>query len=606
MALAATCSRLLDSQQTVTSLDSYRFIADLRTATSETCHDVIGLLKHTIKSGPTPMVKLRALGLLHRCVMTANQHILREVTEDVMNLLGRLARHRKETALERRGEDLFGRESMVSYETRTASADFLTILLSSLSAWATRFGQGPDSQPTIFRKVYEELLREGVVFPSGSDVSARPTTAPKLSSAPSLDMDSVTRSLACMEDLLTASNPDKRSLARVADTLKRQGQRLQEYIQNNAGKEGVDIESCLSTNDAVKEMVDRYERMQARNPSEDLVGLEDRGMRASVQEFRTGGLGTTQNELGRLRAEVENLREESQRKDQEIKRIESECRAKQQQIDQFMALCNEKDAQILALQQSLARFAPAPVPQQPPYYNSSEFRSVWFLPEGLLVDSPSLKVKFQLSVQLPRYLIRLLIKNSSGERIEGFCTKPVFQPGEGLNLLINKERQEQPLGPGEVTDREVRGDIVGCFPGAPGIAVTCTYPATLRCMLFLPVTVMVCLEPTTFTPGQAIALWTEYEQMKVIQPFQVLHSGKSIQALAQTLRATGKCQVFTLTEMPILGGNSVLAVSRREGAAVMTKVKVREDGGSLTVKSGDTRLRDCVLSVMALGLVSQL
>lgn len=581
---------MLDSQQAVTSLDSYRFIADLRTAGPEACHDVVGLLKHTLKANPSPMVKLRALGLLHRCVMTANHYVLGEVTDEVMKLLGRLARHRKETALERRGEDLFGKESVTTYETRAASADFLSTLLTSLRAWATRFGQGPDSQPTLFRRLYEDLLSEGVVFPSESGASLRPKTAVR---AQSLDIDSVNRSLACMEDLLTASDPDKRSLSRVADTLKRQGQRLQEFIQSSMGVEGVDIEAYFRVNDAVKEAVDRYERIHVRNHSEDLVGLE----RASVRDFSTGGLG--QGEVGRLRAENDRLKAESLRKDAELK-------AKLQQIDQLTSLCKEKDAQILALQQNLARFAPAPAPQVAPYYNSSEFRSVWYLSEGLLVDSPGLKVKFQLSVHLPRYSMRLLLKNSSEDQLEGLCTKPVFQPGEGLSLLINRERQEHPLARGEVTEREVRGEVVGCFPGAPGIALTCSQPASLRYMLFLPVTVFMCLEPTLLTPGQAVALWTEYEQMKVIQPFQALHTGKSIQSLAQTLRATGKCQVFTLAEMPILGGNAVLAVSRKEAVVVLTKVKTKEQGGNLTVKSGDLRLRDCVLSALALGLVSQL
>ena len=539
------------------------------------------------------MVKLRALGLLHRCVMTANHCVLEEVTGEVMKLLGRLARHRKETALERRGEDLFGKESVGSYETRAASADFLSTLLASLRAWATRFGQGPDSQPTHFRRLYEELLREGVVFPSDSESSLRPKTAAKPAVVLSLELDSVNRSLACMEDLLSASDPDKRSLSRVADTLKRQGQRLQEFIQGNMGLEGVNMEAYLQANDAVKEAVDRYERIHVRNVSEDLVGLE----RASVREFRTGGLGL--GEVGRLRAENDRLKEENGRKDEELK-------AKLLQIEQLSALCTEKDAQILALQQNLARLAPAPIPQLAPYYNTSEFRTVWCVPEGLLVDSPGLKVKFQLSVHLPRYSIRLLIKNCSGNRMEGLCTKPVFQPGEGLNLLINREMQEQPLASGEVTDREIRGEVTGCFPGAPGIAMTCTSPAHLRYMLFLPLTVMMCVEATVLTPGQAIALWTEYEQMKVIQPFQALHTGKSVQALAQVLRATGKCQVFTLTEMPILGGNAVLAVSRWEIAVVLTKVKIKEEGGNLTVKSGDMRLRDCVLSAWALGLVSQL
>ena len=613
MALSATLHTLLDSQQAATGIESFKFITALRVAGQSECSEVIFVLKQTIKGSPVPMVKLRALGILNRCVMSANQYVLAAVSDTLLGTLGKLARWKKGSGAERRGEDMFGRESLVSPETRLASADFLSTLLTSISQWARRYHRTPTGAPSPFLQFYDSLVRDGVIFPG----EAKPLLRHSLT--PSPDLDSIRRSMSLMEDLLVATNPDKRALARCAETLTRQSNKVQEAVSALTVD---DIEEYLAVNDSIRDLLDRYEKV--RRTRDDLVDTSAQaGLKSDYTQWQV------REEISKVKEQVSTLTAENEQKEKAIQQMRAEFEGKlraltQQQaqevavqsaIDRLTSLSREKDQRIQSLRQTLSqlqtenqelsqRLAQVATVTAP-YCNVREFKSVWCQAKGLLVDSPAVRVYFQLTTDGCRGVIKLAIRNDSGGPMAGLGTQLRFQPGEGLKMEISKEMEERTVGSGETVERQVSVEVEGFFPGFPALVVACAQPTSLQVMAFLPLSVFLVLEPTHMDPGEVIALWTELDSSKVTQKFLSLHTGNSAPALADLLRKMGRMQVFTSAEMQVLSGKVVVSCAKRGKEVVLVKGKVEETGGSFTVESTSDRLRDCVKSVLSLAVISQ-
>lgn len=94
------------------------------------CKEVITLIKKIIKSKQyPPPQKTRALKVLNACMIVGNVNFLMFAQKKIMSRLEILATYKKELTLEQRAESLFGKESAKSLENKTASIEFLKLLL---------------------------------------------------------------------------------------------------------------------------------------------------------------------------------------------------------------------------------------------------------------------------------------------------------------------------------------------------------------------------------------------------------------------------------------------------------------------------------------------
>lgn len=174
-----------------------------RNADSSFAQALIRHLKQTIKQRRLqPSCKLRALQALALGLATDNQHIRTQVAHKMLSRLMKIAKSRSSLRLEARGAGLFGEQSDPT--ERQASAEFLTLLLTSLKTWAEKYSQTPDG--AAFARVYHMLLRDKVQFPK----EIRPQTQLYVSAVQTL------------ERLLESALPDPAELEKTVEALNQQ------------------------------------------------------------------------------------------------------------------------------------------------------------------------------------------------------------------------------------------------------------------------------------------------------------------------------------------------------------------------------------------------
>ena len=304
MAHTTVTMNLISSREASVHSEHGRFVQSMRGAPMGVCKDVISLIKKQIKSKSVPPpVKLRALKLLHACMMTGNNEFLLFASKKVMQRFTVFARYKKNSQDENRGSDIFGNQSTSSTENMQASAEFLKSLLSFLKIWAQQYGQGPDGSPSAFLKAYKSLEAEGVRFPEGEqrgrrssqpappkpqseddagfleDIRprgnpSRPKAEPRSLAEPprkamKKDLEAIRSSLELMKEMLGAPDPDKETLDVLAATLGSHVAQLEMQIGSlaNLPHQEAEIQTLLEANDSIRDSLSQYERFKSHGSS---------------------------------------------------------------------------------------------------------------------------------------------------------------------------------------------------------------------------------------------------------------------------------------------------------------------------------------------------
>ena len=287
MAYTSMAMSLIASQAAENSSEYGRFINTIRSAPRTVCVDVISLIKREIKNKSCPPpVKLRALKLMHACMLTGNNEFLMFASRKVMQRFTIMGRYKRQSLDDNRGADLFGPQSTGSTEHMQASAEFLRCLLSYMKIWAQQFGQGPDGLPSVFLKAYRTLEREGVKFPD-SEVKVRRSSQPALSprnesssyledrSRPSKppisslisrkDSESIRTSATLLREMISAGSADKETIDSLAADLRKAVAALETRISTQAALPGANVEALLEANDTAREALDLYDQSKMRS-----------------------------------------------------------------------------------------------------------------------------------------------------------------------------------------------------------------------------------------------------------------------------------------------------------------------------------------------------
>ena len=285
MAYTSMAMSLIASPEASGRSEYGRFINTIRGAPLSVCKEVIALIKREIKSkGCPPSAKLRALKLLHACMLTGNNEFLLFASKKLMQRFTILGRYKRQSMDDNRGADMFGPQSTGSTEHMQASAEFLRTLLSSMKIWAQQFGQGPDGQPSPFLKAYKTLEREGVRFPEGEGKGRR-SSQPAAVSSPrgslpfqedrvrrprpgenKKELEAVRSSAALLKDMISTGQTDRETLEDLADTLRTQVTQLEVQISNQAAlpQQEAEVQAMLDVNDSAREALEQYDRMKMR------------------------------------------------------------------------------------------------------------------------------------------------------------------------------------------------------------------------------------------------------------------------------------------------------------------------------------------------------
>ena len=283
MAYTSMAMSLIASTEASGRSEYGRFVNTMRAAPMSVCREVITLIKREIKSkGCPPPAKLRALNLLHACMLTGNNEFLIFASKKLMQRFTILGRYKRQSIDDNRGADLFGPQSTGSTEHMQASADFLRSLLAYMKIWAQQFGQGPDGQPSPFLKAYKTLEREGVRFPESEGKGRRSSQPSMISPRGNLpfqedrrrprpaegrkELDAVRSSAALMKEMLASGHSEKDTLDDLADTLRTQVTQLEVQIGNQAAlpQQEAEIQAMLEANDTAREALEQYDRTKTR------------------------------------------------------------------------------------------------------------------------------------------------------------------------------------------------------------------------------------------------------------------------------------------------------------------------------------------------------
>jgi hypothetical protein len=285
MAYTSMAMSLIASPEASGRSEYGRFINTIRAAPLSVCKEVIGLIKREIKSkGCPPTAKLRALKLLHACMLTGNNEFLLFASKKLMQRFTIMGRYKRQSMDDNRGADMFGPQSTGSTEHMQASAEFLRTLLSSMKIWAQQFGQGPDGQPSPFLKAYKTLEREGVQFPEGEGKGRR-NSQPAAASLPrgnlpfqedrlrrprpgenKKELEAVRSSAALLKEMIGTGQTDRETLQDLADTLRTQVTQLEVQINNQAAlpQQEAEVQAMLDVNDSAREALEQYDRTKMR------------------------------------------------------------------------------------------------------------------------------------------------------------------------------------------------------------------------------------------------------------------------------------------------------------------------------------------------------
>lgn len=284
MAYTSMAMSLIASTEASGRSEYGRFVNTMRSAPMSVCKEVITLIKREIKSkGCPPPAKLRALNLLHACMLTGNNEFLAFASKKLMQRFVILGRYRRQSLDDNRGADMFGPQSTGSTEHMQASADFLRALLADMKIWAQQFGQGPDGQPSAFLKAYKTLEREGVRFPE-SEGKGRRSSQPAVSSPRGnlpfqedrvrrprpgesrKELEAVRSSATLMKEMLASGHSERDTLEDLADTLRKQVTQLEVQIGSQAAlpQQEAEIEALLEANDTAREALEQYDRTKMR------------------------------------------------------------------------------------------------------------------------------------------------------------------------------------------------------------------------------------------------------------------------------------------------------------------------------------------------------
>ena len=220
--------------------------------------EVITTIKKAIKDKNTTAVqKLRALQLLHSCVMAANTDFLMFTQKKILSRLTHFASHNKHSKELDRGKDIFGKISAAGPYEQKASEDFLKCLLNYIRTWAEHFGTAPGGGQSGFYKAYMKLINDAVAFPPKPE-SPKKSPAKKPPPKKTIDttletIQNIQNTLEFHRELVQSENPPLDALEEVRNTLATMKTQLEVQIENAMTSSNSDqIEMLLDLNDQVQ------------------------------------------------------------------------------------------------------------------------------------------------------------------------------------------------------------------------------------------------------------------------------------------------------------------------------------------------------------------
>lgn len=287
------------------------------TAPRSTCKDVLRTIKRIIKDKKQlpaqrlMALKVIAMQLLHCCLQTSNPDFVQFTAAKLLKRLTILGTHRKESKDHNRGEDLFGQISLLSYQSRQASSEFLVRLLIYMKEWAAKYGE-IEGVKTGFYYSYWKLVNFGVAFPDSESVLKDKTETVLTPN----DIEKATRTARLLADLMTKWDADMTTARQLADKLIEILGKIETELGKNAGEEGNEeyVAQLCEVNDYIRGVMEGYESRKKQGP----VGTKNRLLSASVPVGTVGlevnpepELEFKQQELTRLHEQLSQARQEA-------------------------------------------------------------------------------------------------------------------------------------------------------------------------------------------------------------------------------------------------------------------------------------------------------
>lgn len=303
------------------------FLQSMTQANDSTARAVITEMKKTLKDRAVPpTLKLATLQLFHQCMGLNNMHFLLFAQKKILRRLGEFARHRKNSANQDRGADLFG---PVQGEQQAASIEFLKTLLQAIKAWASRYGIAPSGGDSDYLKLYRTLSAEKVVFPADSRASpALNSPRAQQSSVSKLQADlSKCKQTADLLRQMLAANPSQSEVAPTASQVSGYKAQLELEIETRSSQSSSEAELnlLLDAHDHISKALETYQDYRRSRAHSSNISAPS----APLQQTQAS-IDKAEKELSELRNRIYFMRTSVEQNPEQV-RVEMEKRIQEKE-----------------------------------------------------------------------------------------------------------------------------------------------------------------------------------------------------------------------------------------------------------------------------------